>query len=74
MSRKMYWALNSVWWLVMCGALQCFYLYESHEFNYRYHYKAHDIWLSSFVIAVFSALLYYVLIEATGNFPKRKSK
>lgn len=74
MSRKMYWALNAAWWLVMYGALRCFYLYESHAFNYRYHYKAQDIWLYSFVMAVFYALLYYMLIEASCAFPKRKSK
>ncbi|WP_320725777.1 hypothetical protein [Enterobacter ludwigii] len=69
MSRKAYWILNAVWQVFMYGVMQAYFLYESHTFDYSFHYKAKELWGVGAYSALAYAIVYYILMEINRVFP-----
>lgn len=68
MKRWVYWALNIAFVLAAYILLQCFYLWESHVFDYSRHYTAERTFTSFSVTLICTAAAWYVALEAGDIF------
>lgn len=74
MSRTRFWLLNALWQLAMFSVLQGIYKFGSDAFGVDVMKVSHDLWIVAGASALISSIIFYVIIEITGCFPKRVRK
>ena len=72
MSRSRFWLLNSLWQMALFAVLQGLYKFGSDAFGINITKISHDLWIVAGSSALISSIIFYIIIEATGCFSKRK--